>query len=71
MAERLHAGTVWINEAQYLSPMGEFGGHKQSGLGVEGGLHGLLDYTNPRTTFVRKAGASRADDGGSSHQAVV
>lgn len=52
---RLQAGTVWINESQHLSPLVAFGGHKQSGLGVEGGLEGLLEYTNAKTTFVKKA----------------
>jgi len=52
---RLQAGTVWINESQYLSPLAAFGGHKQSGLGVEGGLKGLLEYTNVKTTFFKKA----------------
>ena len=51
---RLQAGTVWINETQYLSPMGAFGGHKQSGLGAEGALEGLLEYTNTQTTYARK-----------------
>jgi aldehyde dehydrogenase (NAD+) len=51
---RLQAGTVWINETQYLSPLAAFGGQKQSGLGVEGGLEGLLEYTNTQTTFVKK-----------------
>jgi acyl-CoA reductase-like NAD-dependent aldehyde dehydrogenase len=50
---RLQAGTVWINESQHLSPLAAFGGHKQSGLGVEGGLEGLLEYTNAQTTFVK------------------
>ncbi len=54
---RLQAGTVWINESGYLSPLAAFGGHKQSGLGVEGGLDGLLEYTNAQTTFVKKAPA--------------
>jgi acyl-CoA reductase-like NAD-dependent aldehyde dehydrogenase len=54
VAARLQAGTVWINESQYLSPLAAFGGQKQSGLGVEGGLEGLLEYTNAQTTFVKK-----------------
>lgn len=38
--------SVWVNEVQYLHPDQPFGGHKQSGIGVEGGLDGLLEYTN-------------------------
>jgi aldehyde dehydrogenase (NAD+) len=52
---QLQTGTVWINETQYLTPLAAFGGHGQSGLGVEGGLEGLLEYTNPQTIVVRKA----------------
>jgi aldehyde dehydrogenase (NAD+) len=54
IGERLSAGTVWINETQYLSPLGAFGGVKQSGLGAEGALEGLMEYTNPQTIYVRK-----------------
>jgi aldehyde dehydrogenase (NAD+) len=57
VAARLQAGTVWVNESQHLSPLAAFGGHKQSGLGVEGGLEGLLEYTNAQTTFVKKTPA--------------
>ena len=45
IARKLEVGTVWINEASALSPMVPFGGHKQSGLGVENGLQGILAYT--------------------------
>jgi aldehyde dehydrogenase (NAD+) len=51
---RLATGTVWINETQYLSPLGAFGGMKQSGVGTEGALEGLLEYTNPQTIYVKK-----------------
>lgn len=57
LAARLQAGTVWVNETQHISPLGAFGGHKQSGIGVEGGVEGLLEYTVPRTTYVRKSAA--------------
>ena len=45
---------MWINEAGYLSPLGAFGGMKQSGLGSEGALEGLLEYTNAQTVYVKK-----------------
>jgi aldehyde dehydrogenase (NAD+) len=54
IAARLATGTVWINETQYLSPLGAFGGMKQSGVGTEGALEGLLEYTNPQTIYVKK-----------------
>jgi len=54
LAERLDTGTVWVNESQHLMPWTPFGGHKQSGIGVENGVAGLLEYTNPQTITVRK-----------------
>lgn len=54
LAERLETGTVWINETQYIMPWTPFGGHKQSGLGVENGQDGLLEFTNSRTVTVRR-----------------
>ncbi|KEQ52399.1 aldehyde dehydrogenase family protein [Sphingobium chlorophenolicum] len=53
IAERIASGTIWVNETQHLSPAAAFGGMKQSGVGVEGGLEGLLEYTNAQT-IVRK-----------------
>ncbi len=49
LARRFNSGTVWINERQVLSPFAAFGGMKQSGIGVEGGLEGLLEYTSAQT----------------------
>ena len=54
IASRIASGTVWINDTQYLTPLASFGGHKQSGLGVEGGIEGLLEYTVPQTIIRRK-----------------
>lgn len=54
VAEQLEAGTVWINETIYLTPLQPFGGHKQSGLGVENGMDGLLEYTNIQVISVPK-----------------
>jgi len=46
VASQLEAGTVWVNQHPMLSPDVPFGGRKQSGLGVESSLHGLLGYTD-------------------------
>ena len=54
IAQRIASGTVWINETQHLSPTAAFGGHKQSGVGVEGGVEGLLEYTNAQTIVRRR-----------------
>jgi acyl-CoA reductase-like NAD-dependent aldehyde dehydrogenase len=55
-AHQLETGSVWINDNLFLSPHAPFGGHKQSGLGLENGLEGLLAYTNSKTLYVRKPG---------------
>jgi aldehyde dehydrogenase (NAD+) len=54
IAPQLETGSVWINEAMAAHPHAAFGGHKQSGLGSENGLDGLLEYTNPQTITVRR-----------------
>lgn len=54
IAERLETGTVWINEILYFSPDAPFSGHKQSGLGAEHGLEGLLEFTNTQTITSKK-----------------
>lgn len=45
VARRLESGTVWVNQHCALDPAVPFPAHKQSGLGVEGGLEGLHAYT--------------------------
>lgn len=57
IAARLECGTVWINETRFLSPLSPFGGHKQSGIGIENGREGLLEYTNAQTVVVRHIAA--------------
>lgn len=55
IAERIEAGTVWINEIHTFSPHVAFGGHKQSGLGIENALDGLAEYTNLQTIVTNRA----------------
>jgi acyl-CoA reductase-like NAD-dependent aldehyde dehydrogenase len=46
IAEKLRAGNVWINEVHLMSLDLPYGGSKQSGIGRERGLQGLInDYT--------------------------
>ena len=45
LAERMEAGTVWINQHVDIGPNIPFGGAKQSGLGVEMGEEGLAEFT--------------------------
>ena len=54
IGSQLEAGTVWLNEVHQYSPFQAFGGHKQSGLGCENSLHGLMEYTNWQTTTLKK-----------------
>jgi aldehyde dehydrogenase (NAD+) len=40
----LKAGVIWANTYNKFDPTSPFGGYKESGVGREGGLHGLLPY---------------------------
>lgn len=54
IGNQLDVGTVWLNEVHQYSPAQAFGGHKQSGLGCENSLHGLMEYTNWQTVTLNK-----------------
>jgi aldehyde dehydrogenase (NAD+) len=41
---QLKAGVVWANTFNKFDPTSPFGGYKESGIGREGGVHGLLPY---------------------------
>jgi aldehyde dehydrogenase (NAD+) len=45
VANRLRAGTVWINDYHIINAEAPFGGYKQSGVGRELGTWGLHEYT--------------------------
>ncbi|ADU51885.1 Aldehyde Dehydrogenase [Thermaerobacter marianensis DSM 12885] len=49
VAERLEAGTVWINDFFVRDLRVPFGGMKQSGIGREGGHHSLEFFTEAKT----------------------
>ncbi|MFM2372901.1 MAG: hypothetical protein RIS85_2623 [Pseudomonadota bacterium] len=55
VAERMETGTVWINSAQNLTPYAAFAGAKQSGLGTENGIDGILEFTTPHTIHMARA----------------
>lgn len=40
----LRAGVIWANTYNKFDPTSPFGGYKESGVGREGGLHGLMPY---------------------------
>jgi acyl-CoA reductase-like NAD-dependent aldehyde dehydrogenase len=55
MARQLQAGSVWVNTHFYLSPKVPFGGHKNSGIGMEWGLVGLKSWCNPQSLWTPKS----------------
>jgi len=44
LTKELNAGVVWANTYNKFDPCSPFGGFKESGIGREGGLHGLKSY---------------------------
>jgi acyl-CoA reductase-like NAD-dependent aldehyde dehydrogenase len=50
MAEQLEAGSIWVNTHFELAPNVPFGGHKESGIGMEWGELGLRGWCNPQAT---------------------
>jgi len=44
LTKALNAGVVWANTYNKFDPASPFGGFKESGIGREGGLHGLKAY---------------------------
>ena len=45
MGSKMRSGVVWANTYNKFDPTSPFGGYKESGVGREGGLHGLAAYT--------------------------
>ena len=50
VARRIHSGNVYVNDAP-RDVTAPFGGFKQSGIGREGGLAGLLEFTQQKAVF--------------------
>ncbi|WP_278856337.1 aldehyde dehydrogenase family protein [Kocuria palustris] len=48
VAQRIEAGTVWINKHGAIDPRVPFGGVKQSGFGLEFGVEGLKHMAVPK-----------------------
>ena len=46
ITSEIKAGVVWANTFNKFDPTSPFGGYKESGMGREGGLDGLLPYVN-------------------------
>ncbi len=61
MADRLQAGTVWINTYRAVSYLAPFGGYKHSGLGRESGKEMIKDYLQMKTVWIETANAEAAN----------
>jgi aldehyde dehydrogenase (NAD+) len=48
MTRSIRAGVIWANTFNKFDPTAPFGGYKESGMGREGGLHGLAAYVELR-----------------------
>ena len=48
VSEALEAGMIGLNRGLVSDPAAPFGGVKQSGIGREGALEGLLEYTETK-----------------------
>jgi aldehyde dehydrogenase (NAD+) len=44
ITNKIRAGVIWANTYNKFDPTSPFGGYKESGMGREGGLHGLMPY---------------------------
>jgi aldehyde dehydrogenase (NAD+) len=53
LANRLRAGSVWVNTYHVLDPAVPFGGYKMSGYGKEGGVEHLDEYLNTKAVWMK------------------
>jgi len=56
MAERLEAGTVWVNTYRAISYMSPFGGYKRSGIGRESGIDAIREYLQTKSVWIDVSG---------------
>ncbi|KAK6069213.1 aldehyde dehydrogenase [Seiridium cupressi] len=59
IADRIEAGTIWINSFEKPLPQAHLYGYKESGLGGEWGQEGLLVYSKPQVVHCYKAAVGR------------
>src|SRR5262249_62431707 len=52
LAEKIKAGTVWLNTWHKYHPNAPFGGYKMSGYGREQGAEALESYTQYKTIWI-------------------
>lgn len=58
MAERIEAGTVWVNTYRAVSYMSPFGGYKDSGLGRENGADAIREYLQTKSVWINTGAAT-------------
>lgn len=51
-AERLNAGTVWVNNYRAANVTTPFGGYKRSGIGREGGAEAIKEYLQVKSVWI-------------------
>jgi acyl-CoA reductase-like NAD-dependent aldehyde dehydrogenase len=54
LAERIEAGTTWVNQHLALSPLAPFGGSKWSGIGYIGGKWGIEGATELQVINIKR-----------------
>ena len=55
MADRIRAGTIWVNNYRSTSTTSPFGGFKMSGIGREGGIAGIREYMETKSVWISTA----------------
>jgi acyl-CoA reductase-like NAD-dependent aldehyde dehydrogenase len=55
-AQRLHAGTIWVNCYRAVSYVAPFGGYKRSGIGRENGQEAIDAYLQTKTVWIDTVG---------------
>jgi acyl-CoA reductase-like NAD-dependent aldehyde dehydrogenase len=52
MADKVRAGTVWINNYRVISPGSPFGGFKMSGIGRENGINAMRTFMETKSVWI-------------------
>ncbi len=55
MADKLQAGTIWVNTYRSTSYTTPFGGYKLSGVGRENGIEAIKEYTQTKSVWLSTA----------------
>lgn len=56
LAQRLEAGTVWVNSYRATSYLSPFGGYKRSGIGRESGMTAIREYLQEKSVWIDTIG---------------